>query len=46
MSRFLLNIEKRSLPGLMLSGVGLASKDAVLVFVPLREVVWVSLAQF
>jgi hypothetical protein len=29
MSRSLLNIEKRSLPRLMLSGVGLASKDAV-----------------
>ena len=29
MSRFLLNIEKRSLPRLMLSGDGLASKDAV-----------------
>jgi hypothetical protein len=29
MSRFLLNIEKRSLPRLMLSGEGLASKDAV-----------------
>ena len=29
MSRLLLNIEKRSLPRLMLSGVGLASKDAV-----------------
>jgi hypothetical protein len=29
MSRYLLNIEKRSLPRLMLSGEGLASKDAV-----------------
>jgi hypothetical protein len=29
MSRFLLNIEKRSLPRLMLSGDGVASKDAV-----------------
>ena len=29
MSRFLLNIEKRSLPRLMLGGDGLASKDAV-----------------
>jgi CRP-like cAMP-binding protein len=29
MSRSLLNIAKRSLPRLMLSGVGLASKDAV-----------------
>ncbi len=29
MSRLLLNIEKRSLPRLMLSGVGLASKDTV-----------------
>ena len=29
MSRCLLNIAKRSLPRLMLSGVGLASKDAV-----------------
>jgi hypothetical protein len=29
MSRFLLNIEKRSLPRSMLSGDGLASKDAV-----------------
>ena len=29
MSRTLLNIAKRSLPRLMLSGVGLASKDAV-----------------
>ena len=28
MSRFLLNIEKRSLPRLMLSGDGFASKDA------------------
>jgi hypothetical protein len=29
MSRSLLNIAKRSLPRLMLSGVGLTSKDAV-----------------
>jgi hypothetical protein len=29
MSRFLLNIAKRSLPRLRLRGVGLASKDAV-----------------
>ena len=29
MSRTLLNIAKRSLPRLMLSGVGLASKEAV-----------------
>jgi len=29
MSRYLLNIEKRSLPRLMLSGDGLASKDTV-----------------
>ena len=29
MSRFLLNIEKRSLPRLMLSGDGLASNEAV-----------------
>jgi hypothetical protein len=29
MSRSLLNIEKRTLPSLMLRGVGLASKDAV-----------------
>ena len=29
MSRFLLNIEKRSLPWLTLRGVGLASKNAV-----------------
>jgi hypothetical protein len=29
MSRFLLNIEKRSLPRLMLSGDGLAGKDAM-----------------
>ena len=29
MSRFLLNIEKRSLPWFTLSGVGLASKNAM-----------------
>ena len=36
MSRLVLNIEKRSLPRPMLSGAGLASKDAVWVFVRVR----------